>query len=321
MRWTAVIIAVLFVGVVLSFENATAKEYTFEFQRIVDVSGPTTLDLSYIQGKVKINGAETDRIVIDAIKRVRASNMDEAQEVADHIEIKVSTRQSTVVVNTNYLRLVNRTRSFWQKVLGVGEDSFGDVDYVITVPTECNLIIDGHTGKLEISDTRGDIRISTMSAHVLLSSIDGKMEISNSSGSTRGEFLFGPITVRQAVGDIDLQWVEGDIKINATSGKINIRQVRGAIDLVTKSGEVTIQTELDSPRNYFVETLTGKIRFDIPESASGLLEIRTESGEISSEIPIAVKTASGNRLVGEFGLGGPIIKLFSSSGDVEIAIF
>ncbi|MEA3297674.1 MAG: DUF4097 family beta strand repeat-containing protein, partial [candidate division Zixibacteria bacterium] len=134
-------------------------------------------------------------------------------------------------------------------------------------------------------------------------------------------FLFGSITVSQPSGDIDLQWIEGDVRIKSTSSSITIRQVMGAIDLSTSTGDVTIQTELDSPKDYFVETTTGRIQFSVPEMASGVLDIETRSGDVVTEVPIAVQSRTHTRLVGEFGRGGPRIKLCSSSGDVEVKEF
>jgi len=129
------------------------------------------------------------------------------------------------------------------------------------------------------------------------------------------------VTVNQPNGEIDLQWIEGDIRINATSGKIVVNQVRGASDIATHTGEVYVRTELDTPRDCFVKTTSGKIHFLIPESASGGLSVKTAGGQIKSEVPIAVKSLNQSQLLGEFGRGGPTIHLSSSSGDVVVAQF
>ncbi|MEW5994471.1 MAG: DUF4097 family beta strand repeat-containing protein, partial [Candidatus Zixiibacteriota bacterium] len=104
-------------------------------------------------------------------------------------------------------------------------------------------------------------------------------------------------------------------------GRVAVQQSRGAIDLSTVGGEVHIQTELDSPRDYFVQTESGSITFVVPESSSGILNIETESGDIQSEMPIVIKSISRNRLIGEFGRGGPTVRLNSVSGDVTVALY
>lgn len=285
----------------LATEEVYAAEFTFEYQRIIEAEAPVALHLSLVRGNVYISGGEDGRLIIEAVKIVRATDEDEAEEVADHIEIKVDVSSDNVHVNTNYLKMLSRSPSFWQKVLGAGSDSYGRVDYTITLPV------------------KSSVEINSMAADIELSSIEGEIRIDNTAGSTRGEFLFGPVTVRQPQGKIDLQWIEGDIRIKSSSSKITIKQVRGAIDLSTSSGDVNIQTELASPRDYSVETTTGAITFSIPEAASGLLSIATQAGEIQTEVPIAIKSVSHRRVVGEFGRGGPTITLSSSSGDVTVA--
>ena len=287
----------------LAVTGAWAAEYTFSYQKIIDIEQPVVLHLNMVRGSVYISGSEDDRLIIEAVKRIRATDENEAEEVADHIEIKVEVSPEKIDINTNYLRMLSRSPSFWQKVLGAGSDSYGSVDYRISLPL------------------KSSVQIRSMAADIELSSLEGEIQVDNTAGKTHGEFLFGPVTVRQPQGEIDLRWVEGDIRIKSSSARITIQQSRGAIDLITLSGKVKIQTELDSPRDYLVETNSGSITFIIPEASSGVLNIETQSGDVQTEMPIAVKSVSRNRLVGEFGRGGPTIRLSSSSGDVTVALY
>jgi hypothetical protein len=296
--------AILFVGgswLLLGAKEAEADEFAFQYQKIIETEAPVSLHLNLVRGKVSISGSEDGRVIIEAVKRVRAANDEEAEEVADHIEIRVESSANEVTINTNYLKMLSRSPSFWQKVLGSGSDSYCAVDYTISVPA------------------RSSIGIKSMAADIKLSSIEGEITIDNTVGSTRGEFLFGPITVRQPQGEIDLQWIEGDIRVKSSSSTVAIKQVHGAIDVSTQTGNVNVQTELTSPRDYFVETTSGAITFSIPEAASGLLRIETQEGAIQTEVPIVIKSVAHRRVVGELGSGGPTITLTSSSGDVTVA--
>ena len=55
-----------------------AGEYTFQYQKIVEIQQPMMLDLSLVAGNVTITGNSEDRVMIDAVKTVRGSNHDEA---------------------------------------------------------------------------------------------------------------------------------------------------------------------------------------------------------------------------------------------------
>ncbi len=303
MRITPLVIVALGLVILAGGLPVMAEEFTFDYQKIIETDQPVDLRLEMASGNLTVSGGESDRLIIEAVKRIRATGRDEAEEVANHIEIKVEQTGNLVEITTNYLKLSNRSRSFWSKVLGAGADSYGDVDFNITVP-DINLF-----------------KIKSTAAEIELSNIEAEIDVENASGSTRGEFLFGPVTVRQPAGDIELKWVEGDIRINSNSSRITIKQVVGAIDVLSRTGDVRIQTELDSPRDYFVETTTGKITFEVPENSSGMLSIETRSGNVTSQVPVAIRSRTGTRLVGEFGSGGPRITLSSSTGDVEVCGF
>jgi len=277
---------------------ALGAEFRFDYQKTIDLEQPVKLDLSLIKGQVVIEGAEEDRIVVEVVKVVRATDRHEAEAVADHIEIKVVEDRGLVKITTNYLRMLDHSPTFWQKFLGGSSDSYGSVHYKIKVPAQTS------------------IAVSAISAEITLSSIEGEIFVDNSSGSTVGEFLFGTVEIRQPVGRIDLKWIEGDIQVRSYSSSIAIQQVRGAVDLSTYAGQVAVQTELDSPKDYIVETATGSIAFVVPFRASGNLSIRSQSGEIKTTVPVTIELVARNQLEGVFGDGGPRVRLSSTSGDV-----
>jgi hypothetical protein len=291
-RITLLVIVALGFVVLSGALPVLAEEFTFDYQKIIETDHPIDLRLEMASGKLTVSGGESDRLIIEAVKRIRATGLDEAEEVANHIEIKVKQTGNLVEISTNYLKLSNRSRSFWSKVLGAGADSYGDVDFNSTVP-DVNLF-----------------KIKSTAAEIELSNLEADIDVENASGSIRGEFLFGPVTVRQPAGDIELKWVEGDIRINSNSSRIMIKQVVGAIDVLSRTGDVR-----------FVETTTGRITFEVPESSSGVLSIETRSGNVTSQVPVAIRSRTGTRLVGEFGSGGPRITLSSSTGDVEVCGF
>lgn len=303
MRWSQFVLSLAAIMLILNIP-AQAEEYSFDYQKIVEVREPIQLNLYATKGNVTVVGGSDNRIIIDAVKRVRGTNRNEAEEVADHIEIKVKSGENHVDVETHYLQMVNRGKSFWSRLLGTaGTDSYGDVDFQITVPT------------------RTSVTIVCLNGNVDISSVEGDVVVENFCGSTAGEYIFGSIALEQPTGQIDLHWVEGDIRVKSTSSTISIIQVRGAIDLSTSAGVVNVQTELDSPRDYFVETGSGSITFSVPGSSSGLLNIETQSGEIRTEIPVTIKSVSRKKLVGQFGNGGPTISLSSGTGDVDVVLY
>jgi DUF4097 and DUF4098 domain-containing protein YvlB len=306
--------------VLLQLSPGQAKNFWFDFQRIVETGPEAELELHYIDGDLEITGTDESRIIIDARKRVDAVSLDEAQWVADHIEIKVEEDGNRVDVSANYLRMRDRNASFWSKLLGKGgSDPFGDVNWKIQVPEGCKITVVNTSGKMSVQNISGKIDIRTSSAELKLNSIEGEIAVENAFGETVGELLFGPVTIRQAQGKIDLQFVEGDIRIKSSSADIYVRQDRGSIDLTTSAGNVDIETSLDSSKDYYVSTESGNIKLTIPETSSGDIRIESQTGDIQTDIPIAIKSMTRKQVEGTFGYGGVNVNLTSISGDVTIA--
>jgi hypothetical protein len=310
------VLAVVFVS------NASAEDFTFDYQKILTTGQDAALTLTYINGNVNVVQSEDDRLIIDARKRVNATTLDEAQLVADHIEIKVSQDHGKVAVSANYLRLKNHSRSFWSKVLGTGgDDAYGNVDWEIKIPIGGKVTIVNTSGNVRIDHLVGNIEVRSSASEIVLQSIEGSVNVENLSGSLTGELLFGSVDVRQTLGRIDLKFVEGDIRIKSSTAGISIRQDQGALDLTTESGDVDIQTNLTSSQDYFVSTESGHIRLTIPETSSGDLRIESQTGDIKTDMPITIKSMSRKQVEGSFGFGGVKINLTSVSGDVTVAQF
>lgn len=301
MRRLPVLAGALLALAFLCSQIPAAHEYTFQYQKILEVSEPLNFKLALTHGRVVITGTQDTRAVITAVKRIHAPNPEEAQRVADHVEIRTEQTSRGLEVSTNYLTMHDRSPSFWEKLFGAGDDAYGGVDFEISLPT------------------LSSVNVTVMHGEVAVSSLEGDVTIHSESGRTRGEFLFGPVTVVQPAGEVDLQWIEGDIRVRTQTGRVQVQQLLGALDISTSSGNITVQTELDSPRDYFVETSSGKVTFTIPEASSGTLNIQTEAGDIEMDLPVTVTAASKRRLIGEFGIGGPSINITTSTGRVTVA--
>lgn len=352
-RSVIIIISVL----ILSASPVTGgKEYSYQFQKMINVDPPLELTINNANGNVIIKTNTEDRLKVDAVKRVYADSKDEADLVADHVQISVARAGGHFTIEPKFLRIQGRSLSFWDKLLGKsGEPSYGAVDFIVSVPTDCNidvyntsgnidasgikgkvflsgsggdisvrdiqgrLDITMTSGKLVLTDIDGNIHINATGSDVSFYAINGDLEIRKSSGKTIGESLIGDLTLSQTTGTIDLKYIEGNLRIKSTSGRITVDQDFGALDISSESGNIIIKTELNSSQDYYVETISGSIKFNIPGTSSGIIRMEAASGDIDTKIPILIESFSKTRISGHFGNEGPKISLATTSGDITLA--
>jgi len=341
----------------ITSSGSFAKSYHFDYQKNIDVSGEIELLISNTSGLIEVTGEPVERVTINATKHVRATDLDEAEEVADHIEIKVEKRGDRIIIETHYLKMVGRADSFWEKLLGAGPDSYGSVDYHVIVPSnfevdienvsgdvylsklygdmmvsgssgdfnlndiEGRVDIETASGDIELTDIKGDVDISATSADISINSIVGAVDIRSTSGNITGGYVMGPFSISQTSGDSKLTDISGDVRIKSTSGDIEIGQESGCVEISTSSGDVKVKTELDSSRDFFVETSSGRVEFMVPETSSGFVRLETSSGSINTDLPVSINQFSRSKITGSFGEGGPRIYLLTTSGDIRIGNF
>jgi len=342
----------------LSSAVPAGKTYQYEYQKIVNVEPTLELTINNANGNVVVTSNDENKLKVEAVKKIHADSKEEADMVSDHVQINVTAAEGHFTIEPQFLRIHDRSPSFWEKLLGKsGEPSYGSVDFIISVPVDCNadiynsagdIEVAGMRGKLGLSNAGGDVSardilgemdITTTSAKISLTDIEGTvrinatgsqisfftvngdLEIKNNSGKIIGEYLIGDLVMTKMVGGVDLKHVEGDIRIKSISGDISIGQDFGALDIANESGDITITTELNSPRDYYVETVSGSIKFMVPEDSSGKITMEVGSGNIDTRIPIAIDSFSKKRITGSFGSNGPKISLATQSGDIILAEF
>jgi len=57
--------------------------------------------------------------------------------------------------------MTGRGRSFWQKLLGSGSDTYGSVEYRIAVPTRTNVKISSLASEITVSSVEGTVNIES----------------------------------------------------------------------------------------------------------------------------------------------------------------
>lgn len=332
------------------------KIYRYDYQKVIPVQPGLQISISNPNGSVTVTTNTDNRLIIDGVKNIYAESQEEAEFVADHVQVEINDADGHFSIEPRFLRIQHRSPSFWQKLMGQGnnETSHGSVDFTVSVPPDCGLEIENPLGDITVSGLRGNIRISgdaggadirdilgdvsvvTASGAVRVANIEGRvyikgngsdisfsslsgdLDIRNSSGKAVGEYLVGDLVLTQQGGEVEVRHVEGNIRIKTTLAPVRVEQDFGALNVSTESGNIDIITELNSSREYFVETVSGSIRFMVPEASGGEVRLEAGSCEIDTQIPIAIDSFSRTRISGRFGNGGPKISLVTASGNITL---
>jgi DUF4097 and DUF4098 domain-containing protein YvlB len=267
------------------------------------VAVPARLNLNTIRGSVVIRAGEEGVIHVTASKEpsrgdARGTEIELAQEA-----------DATVKVATHF------PEGAWSWLLG----SFPcAVDYVVQVPTDCALTVNGVSSSLEAEGLKGEFSFQSVSGGIRLHSLGGQVKVNIVSGA------------------VELVEITGSLRLNTVSGKVFGKRIRGPVHLATVSGEVVLEeASLDSIEAstvsggmryqtalgagpYRFNSVSGNVVFVVPPETCCSAEIRSISGKLTTKLPATTGTSqSGNQSI-EIQGGGVRVSLQSVSGNLSI---
>ena len=257
--------------------NTETSEFSF------NVSSPAKIKLDNISGSVKIEPGEDGIIHVMAIKHQGHGDTDKTR-----IEC-VQTEDGTVSISTKF------SDFGWNFLFG---SQVCDVEYVVKAPAQCSLIVNGVSNSLNVSGFEGAFKFKTVSGDLRLNSLIGPLKIDSVSGDIQGENLSGSIQLNSVSGDIHLR----ESKLNSADAK-------------TVSGDVSLQINL-SEGPYKFNTVSGDIRLVVPGSTNCQVEMKSVSGDFSTNLPVNQSTYTHGNHLARVGSGGVEVTLKSVSGDL-----
>ena len=145
------IVPAVAVGVVLSSVGGciVIDGNRARFERTVELQHPmqagTTLVVSTASGSIEVTGQETDQAAVVATIPVRAATEEEAQELAEQVEIRFQEAGDKLEIKADQAQLCTRNRSI-------------SISYVITVPRQAGIDCESASGSLKLRDLTGNVR-------------------------------------------------------------------------------------------------------------------------------------------------------------------
>ncbi len=121
--------------------------------------------------------------------------------------------------------------------------------------------------------------------------------------------------------DFDIKVPFGtELDLYSFSGRIDVTGVRANINAETFSGNVMLDVATAAELPALTgETFSGDIRIKVPANASGQVDFDTFSGDVETDLPIAMRSNRRRNVKGEIGNGtGATLKFKTFSGDLRI---
>jgi DUF4097 and DUF4098 domain-containing protein YvlB len=271
-------IAVLFGLASVTAVAQTRKDFKF------NVGSGASFSLSNDVGQVRVHNGSGSQVLVTATLR------------SQRVEIDPTQSGSRIALRTHYLQP------------GISGDE-ARVDYEVTLPANCAVIVHASGGPILIEHLHGDITAEGDGAN-----IDVK-DVGN-----------GHVHLRTLKGTVNLSDVNnGHIEINSVSGPVTLTDVSGPrLEVNTTNGKVTYRGDFADNGDYDITTYSGDIDVFMPTNASTDISLRSVTGKVENDFPFQPKKhstmslAAGKSFAGTSNQGGSSVALRSFSGTIRV---
>jgi hypothetical protein len=318
---------IVIIGVVAgSLSSSLAAAQRFTFDRILQVSAPTKLEVTTEHGTIDVVAGAPGRVVVLGEATVRlgwnvpSNAADLARQVAaappieqrgDTVRLFIPVDDATKRAVTVRFRVEVPPETVVTSVSDSGATTIHSLAGAVDVRT--------HSAAIVVRDLAGGVRVTTGSGAVSASNLKGALTVSTSSSAFTGMNLGSSLQLRTQSGSVDAVFTgSGDADIQTGSSSIQLRGLRGGLSVTTQTGRVVVQ---GSPRrNWTVTTGSSSIELTFEPGDRFDLDAVTGSGSIGVEGGSVHGTAAQRAVKGTVGGGGETVRLNSRSGSMRLKI-
>ncbi len=258
--------------------------YDYGVNAETPTDGVSLVVIENLRGNVSLQGTDDRKVLVTGHRTVRAYNKKDADR-ANAGTVKLERHGETVIVH-------GETPDAQQAL-----DVSGDLE--IQVPRGVNVEVSNSRGDIRLSDLSKDVKVDTKrSSLVRISNVKGKLSLNGSGEDVQLETIGGPVNVngkyagtlefRSLAQSLHFQSDVTDMRVEAVPGSVTLdlsdlrmKNVTGPVRFTTKSRDVQIEeatnsVELDLERGD-IEIEGGK---PLPK-----MDIHTRRGNIDLSIP------------------------------------
>jgi hypothetical protein len=259
-----------------------------EREETLQVAAPAShrLRIHNSNGRTRIRGEDRSDIEVRSFKSARAESEQAATELLDEIRLVMSESEEGLDLEVEVPRRWNRR---------------GCANLCIRLPREMMLAVVAANGRVDITGVRGPVKARSSNGSVSVSDVIGDVQVTTSNAKVCCSGTCGRLMAR------------------SSNGKIEIEQHRGSLDASTSNGLIRAALDEIGKDGVHLATSNGRIVLDLPDETDADVDIRVDNGVIRNDRPLRRATReTGGRVVGQVGLGGPLIKLRTSNGSIAV---
>ena len=217
----------------------------------VDANKPLLLNVTDDAGNVTITGGDVNTVQVKVVKTAYDSTQARADAEVKGIKYTIEQTGSTITLKYELPKSMNFN------------NNINTVDFIVTVPNETTVDVNGSMGEVNVAGTKGNVDIKNSFGDVTLENIEGALTIQTNSGEVNATSIKAGsenIDLRSDFGGVTLKKAGGkDIILDSNSGTITLSEVRATSVLNSNTDFGNTKFENGSADSLHIETNSGEV--------------------------------------------------------------
>jgi hypothetical protein len=264
-------------------------------------------------GDIRVQTWSEPTVKVVATEKIRAGSEADADLMLQKLELTIAQQAEGVTATAAYDKgSSNFHFGSWPPV---------QVDFTVTVPVNYHVELKTSGGDVTVGDLQGRVLAKTSGGDITLGRIAGDIHAGTSGGNVRLAEGGAAVKLGTSGGDIRVGRVVGPADLATSGGDIDVTSAENTLVAATSGGDVSAGLTGPLKGDGRLSTSGGRVRVIVDKAAGFTLDAATSGGGVEAAgLTITIeKGGSGrSRLAGKVNGGGPVLKLRSSGGDIDI---
>ena len=216
----------------LDLWDITGNSFTFDEHHEDMMPSGSEVEIVNFFGNVEVRASESDRVVLDVKKTVRAANKDEAERLERDFTFAVTNEGGKYRIASN--------KDDGTSVTGVPRQRFKS-SLAIQLPRRSTLRVENRNGRVSVQDLTGDENIVNRFGDVEIQSINGKVRVENRNGAVTVEDVGDSVDINNSYANTTAKNVGGHLEIQTRNGSVDVSGVKGNATITNSFAPINVE--------------------------------------------------------------------------------
>lgn len=185
----------LLAGVALSCtsSNAQKTDFTDKIHKEFTVANNSFMAIYNLQGSIKVEGYEGNKVIIDIDERITAKNQTEIEKGKNEVQLGFDQNGDSLILFTKY-PYDTRPRTIWKKAEWNKEVHYTlHLNYVVKVPKSLNITVSTvNEGEVYVANVNGRIKANNVNGGIALKNVMAAQDVNTVNGNVKINYLALP---------------------------------------------------------------------------------------------------------------------------------